>query len=109
ARVQKSDTRGLRRDHLEHRYCLSDTGPAWSIGRFKAALFYAYGMGWITFCGFTYVVDPGPAISAAPAACAAPDPAPQQESLISAGTPPKPPAPRAISAGNTPAKAQSTP
>jgi hypothetical protein len=58
--VHESDTRGLRRDYLETRFCLDGAGPGWTVGRFKAALFYAYGRGWVCFIGFTYVVDPGP-------------------------------------------------
>jgi len=69
ARVRKSDTHGLRRDWLEWFYCLRGDGRQWPVTRFKAALFHAYAMGWVTFIGWAYVVDPGPAIPlAAPAA-----------------------------------------
>jgi hypothetical protein len=65
--VRKSDTRGLRRDYLETFFCLDPApAPGWPIARFKAALFYAYGMRWVAFIGWTYVVDPGPVIPLGP-------------------------------------------
>lgn len=45
-----------------------EDGPRWTEDRFKAALFYAYGAGWIAFLGWTYVVDPGPALRGLPTA-----------------------------------------
>lgn len=60
--VLRSDTHGVRRDWLAWHYMLDPQGPGWSDGRFKAALFYAYGCGWVTFIGWVYVVDPGPAL-----------------------------------------------
>ena len=69
--VLRSDTHGLRRDWLAWHFMVDPAGPGWSEGRFKAALFYAYGCGWVTFLGWTYVVDPGPSrfTPAAPVAC----------------------------------------
>jgi len=65
--VHKSDTRGLRRDYLENFFCLTPApAPCWPPARFRAALFYAYGMRWVGFIGFTYVVDPGPLVPVVP-------------------------------------------
>lgn len=64
--VLRSDTHGLRRDWLNWYFLVSDDGPRWTEARFKAALFYAYGCGWIDFLGWAYVVDPGPALRGLP-------------------------------------------
>ena len=58
--VRNSDTGGLRRDYLETFFCLTPApAPCWPISRYRSALFYAYGMRWIDFLGFTYAVAPG--------------------------------------------------
>lgn len=76
--VLRSDTHGVSRDWLTWYFLVKEDGPRWPEGRFKAALFYAYGCGWIDFLGWAYVVDPGPALrglrspllgEASPAAC----------------------------------------
>lgn len=60
--VREDPAGGLRRDWLETYFCLTDPGPRWAPARFRAALFYAYGLRWVAFIGWTYVVDPGPGL-----------------------------------------------
>ena len=60
-RIHNDPAGGIRRDQLDTWYCLNPAGPLWPTGRYRSALFYAYGLRWIDFIGFTYAVDPGPA------------------------------------------------
>jgi hypothetical protein len=60
--VREDPAGGVRRDWLETYFCLTSPGPQWPPPRFRSALFYAYGLRWICFIGFTYVVDPGPGL-----------------------------------------------
>lgn len=58
--VHADPCRGVRRDWLEEQFCAPWQAGGWHAERFKYALFYAYGMRWIEFCGWTYVVVPAP-------------------------------------------------
>lgn len=51
---------GLRRDQLAADF---STILGWPFTRFQRALFTAYGLHWIDFCGWSYIVAPGPGIS----------------------------------------------